>query len=106
VFGWPAETVVVKTGVWATAVWVGNRVDEGVPGEIGVLSCACNEVLVGDGMDGMIDVELGTLVGGKDVGVVNKGGGVLVRGCKRYELVIAIAVLVLSALRISASLAA
>jgi len=106
VFGWPAETVVVKTGVWATAVWVRNGVNEGAAEEIGVLSCASNEVFVGDGTDEIVDVELGTLVGGKDVGVVKRGGGVLVRGCKRYELVIAIAVLVLSALCISASLAA
>jgi hypothetical protein len=70
-----------------------------------VLSCASNEVLVGDGIAGTVDVEPSTFVGGKDVGVIKIGSGVLVRGCKRYEPVIAIAVLVLLAFRTSASLA-
>ena len=95
----------VKTGTWATAVWVGKGANEDATGDMGVLSCANNEVLVGDGMDAIADTEPGTLVWAKDVGVVIKAGGAFVRGCKRYDPVIAIAVLVLLAFCTAASLA-
>src|SRR5687768_2547184 len=71
-------------------------------GEIGVLNCCSNEVLVGDGTEEIVDVELGTLVSGKDVGVT--GAGVFVRGCRRYDIVIAIDVRVPLAPRAAASL--
>ena len=50
-------------------------------GEMGVLNCASNEVLVTDGAAGRVEVGLGRLVSGEDVEV--DGEGVLVRGCKR-----------------------
>jgi hypothetical protein len=62
VFGCPGETVAVKTGIWTAVVWVGNGVNEGAMEEMGVLSCGSNEVLVGDGTDGIVDIEPGTLV--------------------------------------------
>lgn len=80
---WPEETVVGRTGIWATAVWVGKGVNEAVTGATGVLNCDSNEVLVGDGTDGAVDVEPSTIVGGKGLGVAKKGAGVLVRGCRR-----------------------
>src|SRR5688572_6035159 len=72
-------------------------------GEIGVLNCCSNEVLVGDGTEEIVDVEAGALVSGKDVRVT--GSGVCVRGFKRYDAVIAIAVLVLLAFCTAVSLA-
>lgn len=72
--------------------------DEGATGEMGVLIVCSIEVFVGDGGE----VEPGLFVC-KEVGL--KGCGVLVRGCKRYDAVIAMAVLVLSAFRTSISLA-
>lgn len=104
-FGCPAEIVIVKTGTWTTAVWVGNGANEGATGEPGVLSCASNDVFVADGGEGGVGVEAGRLVCGKAVGVGKDGPGVRVRGCKRYDPVIAIEVLVLLALRIASSLA-
>ena len=62
VFAWPGETVVVKTGLSATAVRVGNGANEGATGEKGVLNCSSNEVLVADGKAGRVDVEPGTFV--------------------------------------------
>ena len=51
------------------------------------MNCSSNEVLVGEGRDTIIEVELGKLVGksvgGREVGVAIKGGGVFVRGCRR-----------------------
>lgn len=87
------------------AVWVGNGLNEGATGEIGVSNCGGNEVLVEDGAERMVGVELATLIGGKDVGIITVGAGVFVRGCKRYDPVIAIAVLVLLAFTTAASLA-
>lgn len=101
--GPPKETVKVKTGIWARAVSVGNGADEGVTDGIGVPSCGSKEVLVGDGTEATVDVQPGSRVSGKEVGT--KGDGVLVRGCKRYDPVIAIAVLVLLACCTAASLA-
>ena len=101
--GWPGKMVVMGTGFWEMAVWVGNGASEGGMGEIGVPNCASNEVLVADGTAGIVEVELGRLVWEGDIEV--GGEGVLVRGCNRYEPVIAIEVLVLLAFRISASLA-
>jgi len=102
--------VAVKTGSWATAVWVGNGAKEGATGEMGVLNCSSNEVLVGEGRDRIVGVALGKLVGkpvgAREVGVAIKGGGVFVRGCRRKDPVIAIDVLVLLALCTSAALAA
>ena len=69
------------------------------------MGCGNNEVLVGEGTAANVDVEPIVIVGGNAVGVVTKGGGVRVRGCRRYDPVIAIAVLVLIALWTSASLA-
>jgi len=105
VFGCPAGTVIVDTGTWAMAVWVGNRAGEGATGEMGVFSCASNEVFVGEGKDEGVGVEIGMLVCAKDVGIGKEGPGVLVRGCKRYDPVIAIEVLVLLAFRTASSLA-
>lgn len=99
----PEETVKVKTGTWAMAVSVGTGVDEAATDGIGVLSCGSKEVLVGDGREATVDVQPAWRVSGTEVGI--KGDGVLVRGCKRYEPVIAIAVLVLLAFRTAASLA-
>ena len=104
-FGCPEEAVIVKTGTWATAVWVGNGANEGATGELGVLSCANKEVFVGEGSERGVGVKAGTLVWGKEDGVGNEGAGVLVRGCKRYDPVIAIDVLVLLAFRTASSLA-
>lgn len=83
VFSLPREAVIVNIGTGAPVVCVGNGVEEGTTEERGVLNCASNEVFVGDGRDGAVDVELGTLVGGREVGVVKEGRGVLVGGCKR-----------------------
>ena len=52
----------MKTGIWATAVWVGNGVNAGAMGEMGVLNCASNEVLVIEGAGGTVKVGLGTFV--------------------------------------------
>ena len=71
-----------------------------------MLNTGRNDVLVTDGADCIVDVEPGTLVWGKDVGVEKRGAGVFVRGSRRYDAVIAIDVLVLLAFRTSASLAA
>ena len=92
--------MVVKVGSGAAVVSVGSGVDvnEGALGEIGVLSCASKEVLVTDGTDKAVEVEI-------DVGAAKDGSGVLVRGCNRYDPVIAIEVRVLSAFRTAASLA-
>jgi len=106
VFRCPGETVIVKTGSGATAVWVGNGVKEVEIGAMGVLSTGNNAVLVGDTKAGMVEVGPESLVGGKEVGGVKPGRGVGVRGCRRYDPVIAIDVRVLLALRTSASLAA
>jgi len=62
VFAWPGGTVIVKTGTWARAVWVGSGLNEDGTGERGVVSCDSNEVLVADGKAGIVDVEPGTLV--------------------------------------------
>src|SRR5215216_716020 len=102
----PEEAVIVKIGIWAAAVWVPNGVKEGTTEEMGVLSCGSNEVLVTDGTGGTVEVEPDTSVCGKDVGVLTTGGGVFVRGCKRYDAVMAMAVLVLIAFSISTALAA
>jgi hypothetical protein len=72
---------------------------------MGVLGCDNNEVVVGEGTAANVDVKPITIVGGNEVGVVKRGGGVLVRGCRRYDPVMAIAVLVFIAFRTSASLA-
>lgn len=104
-FGCPPETVMVNTGAWGIAVWVAKGAGEGATGETGVFSCASNEVFVGEGRTGGVGVEAGALVCGTDVGVGKEGPGVLVRGCKRYDPVIAIAVLVLLAFRTASSLA-
>jgi hypothetical protein len=74
-------------------------------GGIGVLNCGNNEVLVGEGTGSKVDVEPGTLVSGNDVGTSKKGVGVRVRGCRRYDPVIAIVVRVALAFCASASLA-
>jgi hypothetical protein len=106
VFGCPEGTVAVNTGgTWATAVWVGNGAKEVAAGKKGVFSWASNEVFVGDGRDGGVGVAAGTLVCVKEDGVRKDGAGVLVRGCKRYDPVIAIDVLVLLAFRTASSLA-
>lgn len=81
----PEETVIVITGTSATGVRLGNGVKEDAPEEIGVLGCGSNEVLVTEGKDGMVDVKSGPGIFGcgEDVRELIKGGGVLVRGCKR-----------------------
>jgi hypothetical protein len=56
-------------------------------------------------MAASVDVEPMTIVGGNEVGVEKGGIGVLVRGCRRYDPVIATAVRVFIAFRISVSLA-
>ena len=104
-FGCPEGTVAVNTRTWATAVWVGNGANEVATGKMGVLSCASKEVFVGEGSEGGVGVEAGTLVWGKEDGVGKEGAGVLVRGCKRYDPVIAIDVLVLLAFCTAFSLA-
>ena len=81
--GCSVETLVVKTGSWATAVRVGRGVDEAGIGVIGVLNCGRNEVLVGDGTDERLGAGPEPFVGGKEVGVVNEGCGMGVRGCRR-----------------------
>jgi hypothetical protein len=70
------EAVIVNTGAWA-------GVKEAARGGMGVLNCDSKEVLVAEGTEGRVDVEPGTLVCGKDVGVLVNGSGVFVRGCKR-----------------------
>jgi hypothetical protein len=81
VLRWPGETVIVASGISVAAVWVGNGVSEAAIGEMGVLNCASNEVLVADGTGGIVEVGLGRLVWEEDVEV--EGAGVLVRGCNR-----------------------
>jgi hypothetical protein len=72
---------------------------------LGVVSWGKIDVLVGEATEGRVEDEAGTRVSGKDVGAAKEGAGVLVRGCRRYDPVMAIAVRVLLALRTSASLA-
>lgn len=101
----PGATVMVTTGSWGTAVWVGRGVREGATGEMGVVNWSSKAVLVGEGTDARVAVERGMPVGGNDSGVSVKEGGVEVRGCKRYEPVMAMAVRVRLALCTAASLA-
>ena len=53
--------------------------------------------MVADGRTGMVDVEAGTFGWGEEVEIIIVGCGVFVRGCRRYDPVIAIDVRVLLA---------
>lgn len=99
------EAGVAAVGVLRT----GNKavfVTDGRDGEVGVLTSGARPVSVTEGSRSAVEVGSATFVGEDEVGITSDGCGVVVRGCNRYSPVIAIDVLVLFALWISASLAA
>ena len=79
----PCEGVKVNTSTGATSVRVGNGVRDASTGGMGVFSCGKREVLVADETTAIVDVATGAFVGGLDVGVIVREGGVLVGGCRR-----------------------